>query len=139
MSWSDAQRLRDLGHEVGCHTATHPVMARLGPEELHQEIAKAREALSRRLGAVDHFAFPFGRWSTISPAALEAASSEEFASCATAEAGCHVSAVSRSRPLLWRQTIDPDWAVASVRFVLAKAAMRGPENENIFCEVDSTG
>jgi len=63
MDWELAKRMRDAGHELGCHTVDHPVLERLEPAEAEAQIAGAREALEAELGegTVTTFAYPFGR------------------------------------------------------------------------------
>ncbi len=47
--------------EIGAHTATHPVLARLAPEAQWQEIEQCKRRLEATLGGeVDSFAYPFG-------------------------------------------------------------------------------
>ncbi len=61
MSWADARRLGELGHDVGGHTVTHPILARLPPEEQRREVAGSLERLRAELGApIESFAYPSG-------------------------------------------------------------------------------
>ncbi len=45
MSWSEVAELQHAGHEIGCHSRTHPVLTTLDAEELHSEIAGAIDDL----------------------------------------------------------------------------------------------
>jgi len=63
MTWDQVEDLRADGHEIGNHTLTHPHLARLGPEELRQELLDARRALQARFGRCDALAYPYGDWS----------------------------------------------------------------------------
>ena len=62
LSWSDLQEMTDHGCTVGAHTVTHPMMLRMPPEEVSNEIEISRDTLEKKLGvSVLSFAFPFGR------------------------------------------------------------------------------
>lgn len=54
--------LRRAGMEIGGHTATHPILARVEDAEARQEIRRGREQLQTLLDeAVEVFAYPNGR------------------------------------------------------------------------------
>ena len=56
--------LRDLGWEIGLHTATHPDLTRLGADALRREIAGAKLGLEAAIGVeVQTMAYPYGRYS----------------------------------------------------------------------------
>jgi peptidoglycan/xylan/chitin deacetylase (PgdA/CDA1 family) len=67
-------QLRDLGAagwELGAHTMTHPDMSKLSYEQCLAEVRDSAQALQRITGgAVETFAYPFGRYG---PAAIAAA------------------------------------------------------------------
>lgn len=61
MGWDALHRLRAAGHHVGSHTVSHPRLARVGEEEIREELARARALLEQGLGEpVVHLAYPFG-------------------------------------------------------------------------------
>jgi peptidoglycan/xylan/chitin deacetylase (PgdA/CDA1 family) len=54
--------LVDRGMEVGGHTASHPILARLDPQDARREIADGRNALEQIVGRpVSIFAYPNGQ------------------------------------------------------------------------------
>jgi peptidoglycan/xylan/chitin deacetylase (PgdA/CDA1 family) len=56
------RKLRDAGVEIGAHTATHPILSRLGPAEARDDIAQGKTVLEGILGQpVRLFAYPNGR------------------------------------------------------------------------------
>jgi peptidoglycan/xylan/chitin deacetylase (PgdA/CDA1 family) len=62
MSWAQIRELRDMGHTIGAHTHTHPVLASLSAAEQQREIADSKRILEAQLGApVDVFAYPYGK------------------------------------------------------------------------------
>ena len=59
---AQVRALRTAGMEVGAHTVTHPILARIPDTEARAEIADGRDALEGLLGErVPLFAFPNGR------------------------------------------------------------------------------
>lgn len=61
MTWDDARELERLGHRVGGHTVTHPILALLHRDAQRAEIAGGLERLRAELsGPVDSFAYPSG-------------------------------------------------------------------------------
>jgi peptidoglycan/xylan/chitin deacetylase (PgdA/CDA1 family) len=61
MTWDEVKRLRALGHTVGAHTHSHPILASLSAEEQRQELAASRALLEQQLGGpVRLIAYPNG-------------------------------------------------------------------------------
>ena len=70
----DVLALRDAGMEIGSHTRTHPVLARLSNEQIDAELAGSRQDLADLLGeAPPALAYPFGSPGTIDPRVLDGA------------------------------------------------------------------
>lgn len=62
MNWNQVQEMLREGISFGCHTMTHPVLSRLTPDAVRQEVAESKWLIENRLGVqVDDFAFPFGK------------------------------------------------------------------------------
>jgi len=54
--------MRRAGMLIGAHTATHPILARLGPDEARREVVASRDFLQDLLQErVGLFAYPNGR------------------------------------------------------------------------------
>ncbi|MCA9115590.1 MAG: polysaccharide deacetylase family protein [Planctomycetaceae bacterium] len=63
MTWDMIREMRDSGMFIGGHTHSHPVLARLAPEEQDREIELCRSRLDAELGteaATDAFSYPVG-------------------------------------------------------------------------------
>jgi peptidoglycan/xylan/chitin deacetylase (PgdA/CDA1 family) len=61
MTWDGARELVRLGHDVGGHTVTHPILARLDESGQRREIGDCLAELRSKLGvAADSFAYPSG-------------------------------------------------------------------------------
>ncbi|MEM7306888.1 MAG: polysaccharide deacetylase family protein [Planctomycetota bacterium] len=62
LTWDDARALRDAGVELGGHTVSHHILARLSPERQGEEVGRCAAAMERELGSSGKvFAYPFGR------------------------------------------------------------------------------
>ena len=63
MDWEQARELQQRGFEIGGHTVSHSILARLDEGRQREEIRGGRESLERELGAEAgcSFAYPFGR------------------------------------------------------------------------------
>jgi peptidoglycan/xylan/chitin deacetylase (PgdA/CDA1 family) len=74
MSWDDLKKLRDAGMTIGSHSASHKPLDTLAGEALRDEIEGSRLALQGELGiAVDHFAYPQGRFTAAAEAEVSRA------------------------------------------------------------------
>ena len=90
LTWSDVEHLAAEGHEIGNHGRHHRPLVSLSNGELDDEIGGALDSLCRRLGKVEHFAWPRGWANAFSPAAADAVFRAGHRSCASAIRGCHV-------------------------------------------------
>jgi len=84
LTWSDVEQLQSAGHEIGNHGRRHRVLSSLSSGELADEIAGALESLRRRLGKVEHFAWPRGWADAFSAPAAEEVFRACHTSCASA-------------------------------------------------------
>lgn len=61
LSWDQISTLHEEGVEFGSHTASHPMLTSLPPEEIARELMTSRTELEERLGtAITSIAYPFG-------------------------------------------------------------------------------
>lgn len=62
MTSTQVKEMRAAGMQIGAHTASHPILARLSIPDARREIAESKERLEHLLGdSVDLFAYPNGR------------------------------------------------------------------------------
>jgi peptidoglycan/xylan/chitin deacetylase (PgdA/CDA1 family) len=67
------------GISIGAHTMTHPVLARLAPEDQHRELEESRTWLARALERpVSSVAYPFGTHAEVSRVTTHAARDAGF-------------------------------------------------------------
>jgi peptidoglycan/xylan/chitin deacetylase (PgdA/CDA1 family) len=63
MSWQQIRTIRSLGHQIGSHTSSHPMLTHCSDSELKQEIQVSKDLLENKLGAaVESISFPGGRY-----------------------------------------------------------------------------
>jgi peptidoglycan/xylan/chitin deacetylase (PgdA/CDA1 family) len=61
MSWTEVQRVRDAGLEVGAHTRTHSDLTRLSPAQVEEEVEGSATRLLQEIGERPRrFAYPYG-------------------------------------------------------------------------------
>ena len=61
MGWSDVQRVRDAGVEVGAHTRTHADLTRLSPAQVEEEAEGSAARVLEEIGERPRrFAYPYG-------------------------------------------------------------------------------
>lgn len=62
LSWGQAAEMQRAGLEIGCHSATHRDMSRMGYDEAYEEIAICTDAITAAVGQRPvSFCYPFGR------------------------------------------------------------------------------
>lgn len=125
MSWSDLERMRAHGHEIGNHTRRHRNLARLTADEAADEILSARDVLVDRFGSVEHFAWPLGRWMHISEVAKDIAQAAHV-SVTSAERGAH----GNSETADWcprRDHIMTNWPLRHMQYFIIRSAQTAKE------------
>ena len=62
MTSAEVKALRQAGMQIGAHTVSHPILARLDRAHAHREIVESKEVLEKLLGErVGLFAYPNGK------------------------------------------------------------------------------
>jgi peptidoglycan/xylan/chitin deacetylase (PgdA/CDA1 family) len=75
MDWNQIKILSSQGHSIGSHTTSHRRLSELdNRDDLQLEIVQSKKIIENAIGnKIEHFAFPFGNLSSISPIALKIA------------------------------------------------------------------
>jgi peptidoglycan/xylan/chitin deacetylase (PgdA/CDA1 family) len=134
LSWQDVEKLRARGHEIGSHTIDHCRATGTEITEWREQLVRSREALERRVGRIDHFAWPYGLFSDITPAATEAVFDAGYLSCSSAIRGCHVAPADDepSRLCLRRDHLVAAWPLTHALYLLARSADLATEDSNLW-------
>ena len=115
LHWEELRALASEGVEIGCHTATHPILSRLDDEAiLRQEIQGAKREIEERTGlTVRHFCYPNGKPPDIGDAAIGQVRNSGYASAVTCSWGLNSSSTDSAqiRRVPLDSTIDYWYAV----------------------------
>jgi peptidoglycan/xylan/chitin deacetylase (PgdA/CDA1 family) len=126
LSWEEIHTMHQAGIAFGSHTLTHPVVSQLAPQELEQELGASKCLLEKKLGIpVLDFAFPFGKASDCSPAALEMLSRCGYRSAVTTVPGVNTPRVNPFE--LRRLQVGSDGSLARFAFDLGRAFLRAED------------
>ena len=135
LSWKEVEELEIRGHEIGAHTLNHMNMAQATEEEIAADLQVCRELLSEHCKEVQHFAYPYGRFHDFSENARKLVFESGFASCASAERGCHVSPekeLKADQLCIRRDHILLKWKWSHIRFFLVRNAQNAHSVNNEF-------
>jgi peptidoglycan/xylan/chitin deacetylase (PgdA/CDA1 family) len=126
LTWEQIHTMHKAGINFGSHTLTHPVVSKLTLAELACELTESRRLLEEKLGTpVLDFAFPFGKESDCSVAAVEQLARSGYRSAATTTPGVNTPQVNPFE--LRRLQVGDHGTLARFAFDLSKSFLR-PEN-----------
>jgi peptidoglycan/xylan/chitin deacetylase (PgdA/CDA1 family) len=119
LDWDALRKMTSEGLEVGAHTQTHPVLARISSvPRLRQEVAGSKLAIENQLNVpVRHFCYPNGQPADFNSASIDAVRNAGFLSAATAQRGLVGSADSHWE--IHRIGVDPLMSTAAFELELA--------------------
>jgi len=104
MGWSELSSLAAAGHEIGSHSATHPILTQLDEPALMHEIHGSRSCLAERLGKpVVSFCYPNG---DLDDRVVQAVSSAGYRYAVTTRSAINTPGANPHR--LARRFIDQD-------------------------------
>ena len=135
MNWDDIGRLQKMGHEIGSHTMEHINVAKTERDIFIADCHNTKEILKKQCGEVKHFAFPYGRFFHFNEMGREIVFNAGFASCATAERGCHINhdqPLSNQELCIRRDHVVLDWNIDHVFHFLVNNARKATVANNLF-------
>ena len=124
VSWDDVDRMRDLGHEIGNHTFTHPELSTLTSQQIDDEIGAAGKLLREHGCEPAHFAWPFGKFHHLGPTAAASLATSGLKSCASGHRGAHAphQAETVTLPCVRRDNLEAGWPLTHIDYLLARNA-----------------
>lgn len=130
LTWDQIYTMHHAGISFGSHTLSHPVVSQLTPPELQKELADSKSLLEQKLGIpVLDFAFPFGKTTDCSAAAVETLSRCGYRSAVTTVAGVNTPQVNPFE--LRRLQVGDDGSLARFAFDLDRAFLRVEEPRSL--------
>ncbi len=136
LTWEEIHTMHQAGIAFGSHTLTHPVVSQLAPRELEMELGASKCLLEKKLGVpVLDFAFPFGKASDCSSAALEMLARCGYRSAVTTVPGVNTPQVNPFE--LRRLQVGFDGSLARFAFDLGRAFLCAEELREL--NVPATG
>lgn len=135
LNWDEVNTIQKMGHEIGSHTMFHMDIGKASTEEINEDMQQCYKIITEKCGLVEHFAFPYGRFSNFTEEARKAVYASGFTSCASAERGCHFphqQKLSREEVCIRRDHIILDWKLSHIMYFMQAAAKSGNYNNNFF-------
>jgi peptidoglycan/xylan/chitin deacetylase (PgdA/CDA1 family) len=72
MNWAQVRQLSQLGHEIGSHSYSHPLLDHCSDAELVREISDSRQEIEQKIGCgLRSFCYPNGNTSNVVGAAVK--------------------------------------------------------------------
>lgn len=119
--WSALAQLAREGVEIGAHTLTHRQVSSLTASEIEAEVAGCRIAIEQHLKApCTSFAWPFGRVTSMSEAALRIASEAGYRAMFSSVRGSMLPGRGVPR-YLPRHHFEPGWPIKTVLYYATRA------------------
>jgi len=135
LNWDDVGQLQKMGHEIGSHTMMHMNIAATNADLVASDLTQTYKILSEKCGPTKHFAFPYGRFFHFSSEGKKAVFNAGFATCASAERGCHVnpdSVVKLNDLCIRRDHTVLGWDLKHIMYFLINNAKNASVNNNFF-------
>jgi peptidoglycan/xylan/chitin deacetylase (PgdA/CDA1 family) len=60
LNWEQIKSMHDAGHEIGCHSDTHPDFRQIDDEDIKYQLDTCKQKVEERIGKVNSFASPYG-------------------------------------------------------------------------------
>jgi peptidoglycan/xylan/chitin deacetylase (PgdA/CDA1 family) len=71
MSWNQIKAIQKAGHEIACHSVSHPDLTTLADDELSKQLDGCKTEVGKKLGPALNFASPYGSYNSRTIAAIK--------------------------------------------------------------------
>lgn len=128
MTWKEIQHLKDLGHEIGSHTLTHPVLSELPLNEARRQVVDSKTILDAKFGSTKHFAWPRGRFFHFSDELADLVFDAGYQTCSSAERGAHLKRATALNICIRRENCVASWPIRHSLYLLGRSVRTGHNN-----------
>lgn len=124
VNWDDVELLLNQNHEIGSHTTRHSMLSNASSQQLVDELSGSKSLLERRIGAINHFAWPFGTFETFGKTAAQAFLQTSYKSCGSGVRGAHgpIGKTELPIPCLRRDNAEARWPLEHIKYFLIRNA-----------------
>lgn len=126
LTWQEVERLLELGHEIGSHTLTHPILAELPLQEGIRQIRESKRQLEARVGSIRHFAWPCGQFHHFTSDLANEVFAAGYDTCASAVRGAHRLATAPSELCIRREHWVTDWPLSHLLYLMGRSVRADP-------------
>ncbi len=124
LNWEQVRAMRCGGISFGAHTMTHPVVSRLEPQGLQEELLESKQFLEAGLDcAVEDFAYPFGKPEDAGGFAEDFLENCGYRSAVTTTYGFNTTSTNRFR--LNRLQVGESWSTMDFAFNVSRLFFQG--------------
>jgi len=124
LNWEQVRAMRCGGISFGAHTMTHPVVSRLEPQALQEELLESKQFLEAGLDcAVEDFAYPFGKPEDAGGFAEDFLENCGYRSAVTTTYGFNTTSTNRFR--LNRLQVGESWSTMDFAFNVSRLFFQG--------------
>jgi peptidoglycan/xylan/chitin deacetylase (PgdA/CDA1 family) len=126
LNWEQIREMQGDGISFGSHTLTHPVVSQLSADGLARELGESKKILETKLQVpVFDFAFPFGKTTDWTAAAIKALSQYGYRSAVSTVPGVNTPGTEPFE--LRRLQVGHDWSLARFAFDLSQAFLKAED------------
>lgn len=108
LTWNQIKEMKQYNIEIGSHTCTHPILSRLNPDELTNELVNSKREIELKLGTeINSLCYPVGTQEDISEFVVNATMDAGYSCAVTTIPGRNIGK-NANKFLLKRVTINND-------------------------------
>lgn len=134
LTWDEVEEVLSLGHEIGSHTLSHPVLTDLRIDQAQHQIHSSKDALEKRFGRINHFAWPRGQFHHFSPDLLQEVVLAGYESCSSAVRGAHIEPSLQHMPCVYREHWVCDWPSEHMLYLMGRSVQKSLGNKGSWPE-----
>lgn len=119
LTWKEVEDLRKRGHEIGNHGWKHKKLTEITKTEIEDEVYIGKEEIEKKIGAIKHYAYTYGRAEFINKMATDIIFESGHKTIGSAIRGQHISILEKGA-LIKRELIEPSYPLKHMRYFVEK-------------------